>query len=291
MERRWAAGYRRDMTQTQTQSQTVGALLRTWRQRRRLSQLDLACEAEISTRHLSFIETGRAQPSRDMVLRLAERLEVPLRERNLLLVAAGFAPVFPQRPLDDPALGPARKAVDLVLAGHEPYPALAVDRHWTLVAANRAVPPLLTGVAPALLQAPANVLRLSLHPDGLAPRIANLAEWRAHLFERLRQQIEVTADPVLVILLEELRALPAPYVGTPPRRSQDYAGIVVPIQLVTEGGVLAFFSTTTVFGTPIDVTLSELAIESFFPADAATAEMLRRINPVASQALRTADDT
>src|SRR5499426_4537715 len=182
---------------TGVQTQPVGNLLRKWRERRRLSQLDLACEAEISTRHLSFLETGRSLPSREMVLRLAEQLEVPLRERNVLLIAAGYAPAFPERPLGDPALQSARKAVDLVLAGHEPYPALAIDRHWTLVAANGAVNRLLAGVAAELLAPPINVLRLSLHPDGLAPRIANLAEWRQHLLERLRRQVDVSADPVL----------------------------------------------------------------------------------------------
>ena len=190
------------------QTQPVGNLLRKWRERRRLSQLDLACEAEISTRHLSFLETGRSLPSREMVLRLAEQLEVPLRERNVLLIAAGYAPAFPERPLDDPALQAARKAVDLVLAGHEPYPALAIDRHWTLIASNNAVPPLLAGVEPSLLQPPVNVLRLSLHPAGLAPRIANLAEWRSHLLARLRHQIEVSADPVLEELLNELCGYP-----------------------------------------------------------------------------------
>jgi transcriptional regulator with XRE-family HTH domain len=189
-------------------TQAIGDHLKAWRQRRRLSQLDLAADAEISTRHLSFLETGRARPSRDMVLRLAERLEVPLRERNTLLVAAGFAPVFPQRALDHPSLQAARQAVELVLAGHEPYPALAVDRHWTLVSANKAVAPLLAGVDAALLKAPVNVLRLSLHPKGLARRIANLAEWRAHLLARLRQQIEATADETLTALLEELRLFP-----------------------------------------------------------------------------------
>src|SRR5262249_27692012 len=152
----------------------VGDHLREWRQRRRLSQLDLACNAEISTRHLSFVETGRSQPSREMVLRLAEELEVPLRERNVLLVAAGYAPVFPARTLDDPALVAARRAIDLVLKGHEPYPAVVIDRRWTLVASNRAVAPLLAGADQQLLQAPVNVLRLSLHPDGLAPQILNL---------------------------------------------------------------------------------------------------------------------
>ena len=155
----------------------VGTLLRDWRLRRRLSQLDLAGEAEISTRHLSFVETGRAAPSREMVLRLANRLDVPLRERNRLLVAAGFAPMYGERGLDEPAMAAARQAIDLVLKGHEPYPALAVDRHWTLVSYNRAVPLLMAGAAPALLQPPVNVLRLSLHPDGLAAHIVNLAAW------------------------------------------------------------------------------------------------------------------
>jgi transcriptional regulator with XRE-family HTH domain len=258
----------------------VGALLREWRQRRRLSQLDLACEAEISARHMSFLETGRARPSRAMVLHLAERLDIPLRERNVLLHAAGYAPVFPQRSLDDPALAPARRAVDLVLAGHAPYPALAVDRHWTLVAANAAVTPLLQGVAPALLEGAVNVLRLSLHPDGLAPRIANLRQWRAHLLERLRQQIETSADPVLAALRAELQDYPAGHAqdgAADQDAAADYAGVAVPLQLHSEQGLLSFISTTTVFGTPVDVTLSELALETFFPADAATAERLRRM--------------
>ena len=259
------------------QTQPVGHLLREWRQRRRMSQLDLACEAEISSKHLSFLETGRSLPSRDMVLHLAERLEIPLRERNVLLVAAGYAPVFPERALDDPELQAARKAVDLVLAGHEPYPALAIDRHWTLVAANNAIPPLLTGVATELLQPPVNVLRLSLHPAGLAPRIANLPEWRAHLLARLRHQIDLTADHMLVELMRELRDYPPPD-GAQWRShaiDRNDAGVIVPLRLVTDGGVLTFISTTTMFGTPIDITLSELALESFFPADAATAAALR----------------
>jgi transcriptional regulator with XRE-family HTH domain len=255
----------------------VGEHLREWRQRRRLSQLDLAVEAEISTKHLSFLETGRATPSRDMVLHLAERLDVPLRQRNLLLLSAGYAPVFSERSLEDPALGAARKAVDLVLAGHEPYPALAIDRHWTLITANKAVAPLLAAVNASLLKPPINVLRLSLHPEGLAPRIVNLHEWRGHLLERLRRQIDVSADAVLIDLLTELRAFPAPqpHAGVKPERGADYAGIAIPFRLATEAGILSFFSTTTVFGTPVDVTLSELALESFFPADAKTAERLR----------------
>lgn len=257
----------------------VGVLLRDWRQRRRLSQLDLALEAEVSTRHLSFVETGRSKPSRELVLHLAEHLDVPLRERNTLLVAAGYAPVFPERTLADPALSAARKAVDLVLAGHEPFPALAIDRHWTLVASNNAVAPLLSGAGPALLRPPVNVLRLSLHPQGLAPRIANLAEWRAHLLERLRHQIDLTADPILSELMRELIGYPTPTKGTLTQRreTRDYGGVVVPFELATEHGTLLLLSTTTVFGTPLEVTLSELAIEAFFPADEATGVILRRV--------------
>jgi len=248
-----------------------GTHLRHWRSQRRMSQLDLAQHADISTRHLSYVETGRASPSREMVLRLAQRLDVPLRERNSLLVAAGFAPMYPHRSLDDPALAAARHAVDLVLKGHEPHPALAVDRHWNLVAHNAIVPLLMAGAAPALLQPPINVLRLSLHPEGIAPRIANLAQWRAHLLERLQQQIAATGDATLQSLHDELRGYGTPdaqHSGTPP------SAVAVPFQLKTADGVLSFISTTTIFGTPVDITLQELAIESFFPADEGTARML-----------------
>jgi len=263
---------------TMTAAQPVGDLLREWRQRRRLSQLDLAGEADISTKHLSFLESGRSRPSRDMVMRLAERLEVPLRERNVLLVAAGFAPQFQERKLSDPALGAQRAAVELVLKGHEPYPALAIDRHWNMVSANAAAARLMGNADASLLTPPVNVLRLSLHPDGLAPRIINLAEWRDHLLERLRRQVDVSADAVLGRLLSELRALPAPR-GAPPARAKGHAvgSVVVPLQLAIPSGVLSFFSTTTVFGTPIDITLSELAVEAFYPADEATAETLRSL--------------
>ncbi|RYF34330.1 MAG: XRE family transcriptional regulator [Comamonadaceae bacterium] len=262
-----------------------GAHLRHWRTHRRLSQLDLAQEAEVSTRHLSYVETGRAAPSREMVLRLADRLAVPLRERNALLVAAGFAPMYRERSLDDPAMASARQAVDLVLKGHEPFPALAVDRHWNLVAHNALVPMLMAGAAPELLAAPINVLRLSLHPEGLAPRIANLAQWCAHLLERLQQQIAATGDATLQSLHDELAAYPMPNVGhdTPAQAAHnELAGVVVPFQLVTPAGVLSFISTTTIFGTPVDVTLQELAVESFFPADAATAAALREMQARAS---------
>ena len=251
----------------------IGDHLREWRQRRHLSQLDLAGDAQISARHLSFVETGRAAPSREMVLKLAERLDVPLRERNVLLVAAGYAPAFPQRTLDDPALKAARQAIDLVLKAHEPNPALAVDRHWNLVSANRMVAPLLEGVPERLLGQPFNVLRLSFHPEGLAPRTVNLAEWCAHLLERLHRQCEATADPELLKLYEDLKAFPIPARRAP--LSTD--NVAIPFKMRHEGDVLSFFSTTMVFGTPVDITLSELALETFFPADDFTAERMRKI--------------
>jgi hypothetical protein len=232
-------------------------------------------EANISPRHLSFVETGRAQPSRMMILHLCEQLQVPLRERNLLLLSAGFAPLFPERALDDPALAAAREAIGLVLGDHEPYPALAIDRPWHLVSANRAVARLLDGVDPALLAPPVNVLRLSLHPQGLAPRIRNLAAWRGHLLARLRQQIDLCADPALIALHDDLKDYPAPVPAKPEDRVGGSTAIVVLLVLATERGDLSLFSTTTVFGTPIDVTLSELAIEAFYSADQATAEPLR----------------
>jgi transcriptional regulator with XRE-family HTH domain len=257
-------------------ARTAGEHIRGWRQRRRLSQLNFALDAEISQKHLSFIESGRATPSRDMVLRLSEHLKVPLRERNAMLLAAGYAPVFAERSLDDPALGVARAAIDLVLKGHEPFPAIAIDRHWTLVAANASVPAILAMARDAsLLKPPVNVLRLSLSPSGLAPHIVNFSEWRSHLLDRLRQQIEVTADAQLDDLLHELLAFPVAVSGKPEPDQKNYAGVLIPMQLRTPAGIMSFFSTTTVFGTPVDITLSEIALEAFFPADAATAETLR----------------
>ena len=250
----------------------VGEHLRQWRQRRHLSQLDLALDAEISARHLSFMETGRSAPSRDMLLRLADRLDVPLRERNVMLVAGGFAPAFPQRTLDDPAMKPAREAMEALLKAHEPNPALAIDRHWNLVSANRMVTPLLGGVAPKLLQGKINVMRLGLHPDGLASRTANLHEWRAHLLDRLHRQC---ADAELIALHDELKAYPTPQRSGPPVRIAE--SVVVPFQLRFGNDTLSFISTTMVFGTPVDITLSELALEAFYPADDKTAERLREI--------------
>ncbi|NUZ04202.1 helix-turn-helix domain-containing protein [Piscinibacter koreensis] len=260
----------------------VGTQLRQWRVRRQLSQLELALQADVSTRHLSYLETGRSMPSREMILRLANRLDVPLRERNRLLTSAGFAPMYGARSLDSPALAAARQVIERLLDAHEPYPALAVDREWNVVMQNRAVGLLLGGVAPELLQPPVNALRLSLHPDGLAPRIVNLGAWRAHVLARLAQQATASADPVLHALREELAAYPGP--DEPLHAPGGEPPIVVPLVLDTSGGRLSFISTTTVFGTPVDVTLAELALETFFPADAETAAALRRAFDAAAQA-------
>ncbi len=252
----------------------IGERLRAWRQRRRLSQLDLALEAEISQRHLSFVESGRAAPSREMVLRLAAALDVPLRERNALLLAAGYAPVYPERPLDAPEMAAARSAVERVLRAHMPFPAMAVDRHWNIVATNDAVPPLLAGVEdPSLLAPPVNGVRLSLHPRGLAPRIANLPRWRAHILERLRRQVDASGDRTLAALLEEVRSSGAE-AADGPEGAEAGDGIAVPLELDTPRGRLSLLGTTMVFGTPVEVTLSELMVEAFYPADAETAALL-----------------
>ena len=254
-----------------------GERLRHWRQRRRLSQLDLAHVADVSTRHLSYVETGRASPSRDMVLRLLDRLDIPLRERNALLEAAGYAPMYRERSLDAPDMASARAAVQRILECHEPWPALAMDRHWNLVMANRMVPMLMAGAAPHLLQGPINVLRLSLHPEGLAPRIANLRQWREHLFERLRQQIHATGDGQLAALLAELQDYPESVGSDAGALPGEHHGVLMPFQFDTGHGVLNLVSTTTVFGSPVDITLQELALETFFPADEASAGLLRSL--------------
>jgi transcriptional regulator with XRE-family HTH domain len=253
----------------------IGGLLRDWRQRRRLSQMDLALEAGISTRHLSFVETGRSRPSPDMVVQLAEQLEVPLRERNELLLAAGYAPRYGARSLDDPALNEVRDAVSRVLAAHEPYPAIAVDRHWNLIASNEALGPMLEGVAPELLVPPVNTIRLALHPDGVAPRIINLGEYRADLLHRLERAARITGDDTLLELREEMLGYPGPEAPPAPPGS----AVTVQLRLAPlsgdDGGELAFFSTITTFGTAVDVTVSELAVEAFFPANLETAARLR----------------
>jgi len=253
----------------------VGTLLRGWRERRRLTQLELALRAEVSARHLSFVETGRSRPTSEMILRLAQHLDVPLRERNVLLLSGGYAPAFPVNQLADPPMQAVHEAIEHVLRAHEPYPAVVIDARWELVAANDAVPLLTEGVAAGLLEPPVNVLRLSLHPEGMAPRIVNLAKWRAHLVDRLSRDIESTADPALIELRDELAGYPSPPLGSRP----DTRAILVPLRLRVRGGVLSLFSTTTVFGTPREVTLSELAIESFYPADAPTAAFFNRIQP------------
>src|SRR3954466_4346433 len=246
-------------------SPPVGTPLRSWRQRRRLSQLDLSNEAGVSARHLSFVETGRSRPSREMVLRLAEQLEVPLRARNELLVAAGYAPVYGRRGLDAPDMAAVRRAIETVLAAYEPFPAVVVDRGWHLVAGNRGGPLLTDGVDPRLLEPPVNVLRLSLHPDGMAPRIRNLAQWRAHVLHRLAREARLSGDPGLAALHRELAALPG---GTDPRPP---AGTPAPLRTGPAPGELAFLSTVTTFGTAVDVTAAEVSIEAFLPADEATA--------------------
>jgi transcriptional regulator with XRE-family HTH domain len=263
------------MSATTASLPTVGEMLREWRQRRRLSQLELALEAGVSSRHLSFVETGRSRPSAEMVLQLAEELGVPLRDRNTLLLAAGFAPRFGQSPLDAPELGPVRDAIDQVLRGHGPYPALVIDRHWGLVAGNQALTALAADVAEHLLEPPVNVLRLSLHPDGLAPRIVNLYQWREHLLDRLARDAVATGDPALGVLREELESYPS---GDPePTLDPAFGDIAVPLLLRLGDDELAFISTKTVFGTAVDVTVAELSIESFFPADPHTADVMRAL--------------
>jgi transcriptional regulator with XRE-family HTH domain len=254
----------------------VGELLRDWRRRRRLSQLDLSVEAEVSARHLSFVETGRSKPSRELVLHLAEHLDVPLRERNTLLLAAGFAPVYRETSLDAEEMAPARDALDKILAGHDPYPAVIVDSRWDLVSANASALRLMTdGVAPELLQPPVNAMRVSLHPEGLAPRIANLGEYSAHLLVRLQRQAALSQDPAIGELLDELRTYP----GVEEQASAAVGPaelLFIPLRLRTgDGAELTFFSTLATFGTAVDITLAELSIESFFPADEATAAALR----------------
>jgi transcriptional regulator with XRE-family HTH domain len=251
-------------------SHHAGNHIRQWRQRRRMSQLELALEAEISTRHLSFVETGRAQPSRRMILALADRLEIPMRERNLLLVAGGFAPVYPERALEAPEMQGATEVIDLVLKGHLPYPAFAIDRRWNILSSNRSLPKIYEGVAAELLAPPVNALRLTLHPDGMAPKILNLEEWRGHILSRLRAQIAATADEALISLYVELRAY-----GGEPAVSPSEGRPLIPFRLMTEAGAMSFLTTTMTFDSPLDVTLSELMIECFFPADAETRERVR----------------
>lgn len=259
-----------------THTDQLGPLLRTWRQKRRMSQLELAGDAEISTRHLSFVETGRARPSREVLLRLAESLALPLRESNALLLAAGLAPGQIARMPEADAYAAIEAPLALLLEGHHPYPAIAIDRYWTIRKANRAVYPLLTGVSPALLTPPMNAIRISLHPEGLAPRIDNIVLWREHLLHRLQRQIQLTDDAALKHLLHEVSAYPVP-ADARPIATRMPTGPVIPMTLRVNGESLNLISTTTIFGSPIDVEVSELAIETFFPGDEATRQALLRL--------------
>jgi transcriptional regulator with XRE-family HTH domain len=250
----------------------VGQLLREWRERRRISQLDLSIQADISARHLSFVETGRSQPTSGMILRLSEQLDVPLRERNALLLAGGYAPAYPEHSLEEPELARLRVALRQILTGHEPYPALVVNRWWEMLDGNAAVAVLTDGCDLALLTPPVNALRVSLHPDGMAARIANLPQWRAHILERLHRQVQATRDPRLAELLDELASYPGGEAERP-----ELTDVAVPLRLRYDGKELAFFSMTAVVGAPLDVTVAEVAIESFYPADADTAEALQAL--------------
>jgi transcriptional regulator with XRE-family HTH domain len=255
---------------TTLDGQTFGALMRRWRQRRRLSQLDLAIEADVSARHVSFIETGRSSPSRAMVLRLATVLDVPAREQNRLLVAAGLAPAYAERSLDAPDMVAVHAGVQRVLSAFDPYPCVVVDRGWWIVQANPGAAVLLDGVAPYLLERP-NALRIALHPDGLAPRIGNLTQWRTHLIERLRREVAASDSDQLSALLTEIDSYPGGF-----ERTQDLGGVAVPLELVApDGRELRLLSMVTTFGTALDLTAAELSIEAFLPADDATAAALR----------------
>lgn len=269
-----------------TQQPPFGVLLRRWRERRRMTQMDLAAAANSSTRHLSYLETGRAQPSREMVLRLSEELQVPLREQNLLLLAAGLAPAFAERSFSE--LTAARQAIEQILAAHKPYPAFAVNRHWNIVLSNRALPQLYVDVSAELLRPPVNAVRLTLHPLGLAPRIVNLAEWRGHVITVLRQQAEATADTGVQALLAEIMAYPAPSAAGigDSEGPQRYA---TPLRIATERGIISFLNTNTIFGTPTDVTLSELALEMLFPADAETVAIVHGMAAEAGEPAPAAD--
>jgi len=267
-------------TRIHSSARGIGEQLREWRERRHLSQLALALQADVSARHLSFVETGRAQPGRELILRLAEELDLPQRERNALLLAAGFAPVIEARSFDDPAFEGIRAIVDLTLTRHKPFPAYLIDRHWNIVRSNAAVPALFEGVDAALVQPPINVIRLVLHPGGLAPRLLNHAAWRMHYAALLRRQIQLTADPQLAHLLREALAYPGP----PASAHEPAAGPAIPLVVETRLGRLSFVGATTVFGSAADVTLEEVALELLHPADSFTESAVR------SSAAASSDD-
>ena len=255
-------------------STPIGDQLRLWRERRQLSQLELSLRADSSARHLSFVETGRAQPGRDLVLRLAEELEIPLRERNRLLMAGGHAPVFQQRAFDDPSFDAVRGIITLALETHKPFPAYVIDRHWTVVLSNAAVPELYEGVAEDLVRQPINAVRLMLHPQGLAPRILNLAAWHTHLTAQLHRQFVMTSDPVLGTLLDEVSTFGLDSRAEATHKAAE--GVAIPLEIMTRLGRLSFLSATTIFGTPLDITLEDIALEMLYPADSFTRETIRR---------------
>ncbi|MEV4971129.1 helix-turn-helix domain-containing protein [Streptomyces scopuliridis] len=271
----------------------VGPLLRDWRKRRRVSQLELAIRADSSARHISFIETGRARPSEEMVLRLAERLDVPVRERNTLLLAAGYAPLFTETALDDPAMDAVREGLEQLLRGYEPYPAVVVDATYTVVAANRGIALLMEGLPAKLLAPPLNAMRLTLHPEGLAPRIRNLREWRGHLLDQMERQLALDRSPALRAVYDEVAAYPLPESGAEENTAgEDRAGdgtgalrsvarpsFALPMIIEHDGRVLSFLSSISTFNTPMDVTVAELAIETFLPADPATVAYLTSLAP------------
>ncbi|MEV5318778.1 helix-turn-helix transcriptional regulator [Streptomyces sp. NPDC052687] len=257
--------------------QGVGPLLRAWRERRRISQLELALRAGSSARHISFVETGRSRPSEEMVLRLAEHLEVPVRERNALLLAAGYAPRYPETPLDDPSMGALRAGMERLIRGYEPYPALVVDARYDVVAANRGIAMLLEGVPEELLVPPLNAMRLTLHPRGLAPRIRNLREWRGHLLAQMERQIALHRSAPLRALYEEVAAYPVPRTAPDAEPEEPVPYFALPMQVEYEGRILSFISSISTFNTPMDVTVAELAIETFLPADPATAKHLQEL--------------
>ncbi|MFJ5995000.1 helix-turn-helix domain-containing protein [Streptomyces sp. NPDC092370] len=264
-------------THASTAEKGVGPLLRAWRERRRVSQLELALRADSSARHISFVETGRSRPSEEMVLRLAEHLEVPVRERNALLLAAGYAPRYPETPLDDPALGALREGIERLISGYEPYPALVVDALYNVVAANRGVMTLVDGVCPSLLEPPLNAMRLALHPRGLAPRIRNLCAWRGHLLDQMERQIALHRSQSLRALYEEVAAYPAPEADPADEPSDPVPYFALPLRIEHEGRTLSFISSIATFNTPMDVTVAELAIETLLPADPATVKHLQQL--------------
>lgn len=259
-----------------TREVPFGTLLRRWRVRRRMTQADLSLAAESSTRHLSCLETGKARPSREMIVRLTDYLDIPLRDRNVLLLAAGFAPAFQERTVND--LEAAKAAMDRVLQAHKPYPGFAVDRHWNVVFSNGALPQLYEGCSEELLRPPVNAMRLILHPAGMAPRILNFAAWRTYSVSVLRQQAEVRADRVLQDLLAEVAAYPVPPTSDAQESFETSERLATPLRVATRLGTVSFLNTVTVFGTPNDVTLAELALEMLFPADDQTVEIANRMD-------------